>query len=130
MVQIQTLATGSIRLDVSRCTLYNSVNFRPSSRCDVLLELLLGLPAEIAPVHQEEHSAGTAMLDETVNRGNCGEGFSTSRRPLDERSRPALRQRLLEISHRGDERAKVRRSEAEGADDMKRSIQTPDRPSF
>ena len=50
----------------------------------VLFKFFLGLPGQIAPVHQKQHAPRTTKLDEAVNEADGGEGFAAARGHLDE----------------------------------------------
>ena len=63
-----TLVEAPIVFEVSRWTLYSSVNLRLSSGVAVALELLLGLLAQVRAVHQEQHAPRAAELDQPVER--------------------------------------------------------------
>ena len=83
---MQTLHTGSSLFDRRNWTLYNSVNFRPSSGRDVLLEFLVRLPAQIPAVNEEEDSPRLGEFHETINRTDRRVGLSAPGRHLDQRA--------------------------------------------
>jgi hypothetical protein len=62
----------------------------------VLLELLQGLPAQVRPVHQEQHPLRTGVLDEPVGGANRRERLAASGSHLDERAWPVLREGVLQ----------------------------------
>ena len=64
----------------------------------IVRELLLGLLAEVGPVDEEQHAARPGELDEPVERRDGQHGLAAARRHLDERARPVLGQRSLEVS--------------------------------
>ena len=51
---------------------------------DELLELLEGLPAEVAAVHEEQDAARAGVLDEAVSEVDGGEGLARAGGHLDE----------------------------------------------
>src|SRR5258708_5504537 len=80
-------------------------------------ELVTGLLAEVGTVDQEEHALRAGVLDEAIDFGAGGERLSRARGHVNERPRPALRERVFEsanrldlaIAHtRGDERRCLR----------------------
>ncbi len=65
------------------------------------LELLQRLPAEVRTIDEEEHAPGARELDQPVGDVRRGERLARAGRHLDQRPRPVLRQRALEVSDRG-----------------------------
>ena len=63
----------------------------------VALELLLGLLAEVAAVHEEEHAARAAVLDEPVDRGDRRDRLARPGRHLDQRARAVALERVLQV---------------------------------
>ena len=57
-----------------------------------VLELLERLASEIAAVHEEEHSFGTRMFDQSVDEIASGIGFAAAAGHLDQRARPGFGQ--------------------------------------
>src|SRR5512134_3099714 len=66
----------------------------------ILLEFLQGLPAEIAPVNEEQDPLCPAELDQPVQEGNGSEGLAAAGRHLDERAGTVLGKRLFEVLDR------------------------------
>ena len=62
----------------------------------VLLELLLGLPPEVAPVHQEEHPLGLRELQHPVAEGHGREGLAAARGHLQQQTGVVGLQTLLD----------------------------------
>ena len=79
----------------------------------VALELLLGLLPEVAAVHQEEHPARAAVLDEPVDGRDGGDRLARAGRHLDQRAGAVLLEGTLEVRHRLDlvrvERVRIER---------------------
>jgi hypothetical protein len=50
----------------------------------VLVELFLGLAAQVAPVHQKQHAAGAGELDQAVDEADAGEGLAAAGGHLDQ----------------------------------------------
>jgi hypothetical protein len=48
------------------------------------VKLFLGLAGQVAPVHQEQHAARTAKLDEAVDEADAGKGFAAAGGHLDQ----------------------------------------------
>ncbi len=71
------------------------------------LELLQRLPAEVRAIDEEEHAPGARELDQPVGDVRSGERLAGAGRHLDQRPRPVLGQRTLEIADRG----RLRRSQ-------------------
>jgi hypothetical protein len=80
-------------------------------RRDVLVELLLGLPAQVAAVHQEQHAPRARELDQPVDEADGGEGLAAAGGHLDQRARLVGGQTLFQVSDGGD----LRRPELEVA---------------
>ncbi len=97
-----TRLESMIVFEVSRWTLYSSVNMRLLVGRAVALELLLGLLAEVAAVDQEEHAAGAAVLDQPVDRGDRRQGLARSGRHLHQGARLVAPERALEVLDRLD----------------------------
>jgi hypothetical protein len=72
------------------------------------LELLQRLPAEVRAIDEEEHAPGARELDQPVGDVRRGERLTGAGRHLDQRPRPVLRQRALEVS----DRRRLRRSQS------------------
>ena len=68
-------------------------------RCECL-ELLQRLTPQVCPVDQEQDSASAGELDQPVGHVCRRKGLPGTRRHLDQRARPVVRQRLLEIADR------------------------------
>jgi hypothetical protein len=69
---------------------------------DVLVELLLGLPAEVAAVHQEQDTPRAGELDQPVDEADGGEGLAGACRHLDQRARLVLREAGFQVADCGD----------------------------
>ena len=63
----------------------------------VLLELLEGLVAEVAAVHQEQDPPGAGELDQPVRKHDGEEGLAGAGGHLHQRAGPVLAQRLLDV---------------------------------
>ena len=68
----------------------------------VVRELLLCLLAEVGPVDEEQHATRPAELDEPVQGRDGQHGLAASRGHLDERARPVVGERPLEVEERLD----------------------------
>ena len=103
MVLMQTRAVVSSVLLVRCWTMYSSVNLKLLYGRDVLLELLQGLPAEVAAVHQEQHAPRAGELDQPVDEADGGEGLAASRWPSGSaRAGCSAARRLLQVADGGD----------------------------
>ena len=70
---------------------------------DVLVELLLGLAAEVAAVHQEQHAPRAGELDQAVDEADGGEGLAAAGGHLDQGARAcSAARRLLQVADGGD----------------------------
>ena len=67
---------------------------------EVLLEFLQGLPAEIAPVNEEQDPFGSAELDQAVQEVDGREGLAAAGRHLDDSAGSVLGKRLFEVLYR------------------------------
>ena len=65
-------------------------------------ELLVRLPAKVARVHQKQNAFGLAELEQTINRGDGGEGLARAGRHVNEGARLVQRQRGFEPGHGAD----------------------------
>ncbi len=66
----------------------------------VLLELLQRLAPEVGAVDQEQHALHAAELDHAVDGGDRRPRLAAAGRHLDQRSRPVVGQRLLQVADR------------------------------
>ncbi len=87
-------------LDVRRWTMYSSVKFKVVVRREILLEFLQGLPAEIAPVNEEQDPLCPAELDQPVQEVDGSKGLAAAGRHLDEGAGTVLCKRLFEVLDR------------------------------
>ena len=69
---------------------------------DVLLELLEGLPAEVAAIDQEQDPPRAGELDQPVDEVDGGEGLAAAGRHLDQGAGLVLAQRVFEVGDRLD----------------------------
>ena len=67
---------------------------------DVLLELLEGLPAEVAAVHQEQDAAGVGELDQAVDRRDGRERLAAAGGHLDQGAGAVVGERVLQVADR------------------------------
>ena len=97
-----TLLDDPMVFEVSRWTLYNSVNLRLSSGDAKAVELLVGLLAEVAAVHEKEDSARPRILDQPVDGRDGEDRLARPGRHLHEGTGPVARERLLDVDDRLD----------------------------
>jgi hypothetical protein len=65
---------------------------------DVSVEFLLGLPAQVAAVHQEQHAPHAGKLDQPVDEADGGEGLAAAGGHLDQRTRLVQRQAGFQVA--------------------------------
>ncbi len=83
----------------SRCwTPYSSANRRPSSGVRKPWNAL-GLFAEVAAVHQEEHAPRAGVLDEAVDRGDGEDRLARPGGHLDEGPGAVVLERVLQFAN-------------------------------
>ncbi len=68
----------------------------------VLVELFLGLAAQVAPVHQKQHAPGAGELDQAVDEADAGEGLAAAGGHLDQGARLVDLERVLKIADGDD----------------------------
>jgi hypothetical protein len=69
---------------------------------DVLVELFLGLAAQVAPVHQKQHAPGAGELDQPVDEADGGEGLAAAGGHLDQGARLVGLQAVLQVADGDD----------------------------
>lgn len=68
----------------------------------ILIELLLGLAAQVAPVHQEQHPPRPTKLDQPVDEADRREGLARTRGHLDQGARLVGGQRRFQVADGDD----------------------------
>jgi hypothetical protein len=84
----------------------------------VLVELFLGLAAQVAAVHQKQHAPGAGELDQAVDEADGGEGLAAAGGHLDQGARLVGLERVLQVAD-GDD---LRRPQA-GFDERRQGLQ-------
>jgi hypothetical protein len=68
----------------------------------VLVELFLGLAAQVAPVHQKQHAPGAGELDQAVDEADGGEGLAAAGGHLDQGAGLVGLERVLQVADGDD----------------------------
>ena len=68
----------------------------------VRLELLECLTAQVASIHQKQHTPRTTLRDQPVRRGNGGEGFAAAGGHLEQSPQPPIADARLQVFHGPD----------------------------